>query len=94
MHHIDGNPLNNSIDNLEVIEHGEHQKNHSIKYHDKKVKCFYCGREFIWTAHSQRLFYSNASRVKNKDKERHIFCSKSCSGKYGRKLQLENKNRQ
>ena len=93
IHHIDGNPLNNSIENLEIVEHGEHQKEHRIKYHDKKVNCFYCGKEFIWTAHSQSIFYVNANRIENKGKERHVFCSKSCSGKYGRNIQLMNKKK-
>ena len=29
IHHIDGNPLNNDIANLEIIEHGKHQQLHN-----------------------------------------------------------------
>lgn len=47
IHRIGGNTLNNSIENLEIIEYGQHQENYSTKYHNKKVNCFYCGKEFI-----------------------------------------------
>jgi len=30
IHHIDGNPLNNSIYNLELVEHSQHEKFHKI----------------------------------------------------------------
>lgn len=62
VHHIDGNPLNNDISNLEVIKHGEHQRMHSTKYYDKMAICSYCGKEFMWSSLSQRNHNSNKKR--------------------------------
>lgn len=31
VHHIDGNKINNNINNLQVIEHGEHKRLHATK---------------------------------------------------------------
>lgn len=39
VHHIDGDTLNNDISNLEIKNHGEHQKEHSTKYYDKITNC-------------------------------------------------------
>ena len=41
INHIDGNPLNNNIDNLEIKLLGEHQRQHSVKYYDKEAKRTY-----------------------------------------------------
>ena len=88
VHHIDNDYTNNNIENFQIIKHGEHQKQHSTKYHDKYITCDYCGKEFLWSAKQQKIWNSNKSRKSNNDKERHVFCSKSCSGKYGRAKQL------
>lgn len=32
IHHIDGNKLNNNIENLEAISHGEHSRRHMCEY--------------------------------------------------------------
>lgn len=38
VHHINGNPQNNDLANLEVVQHGEHQKAHNpCKYKDKEA---------------------------------------------------------
>lgn len=63
VHHKDENPLNNNISNLEVRLHGEHQAEHSTKYHDKVAVCRWCGKEFLWTAKQQRTFNGNKRRV-------------------------------
>lgn len=62
IHHKDGNKLNNSIDNLELILHSEHSKMHhkgkSFKMHLKSK-----------ITHSKNTSSSNYFRVyKNKDK--------------------------
>ena len=88
VHHIDGNPLNNDILNLEIKYHGEHQREHFTKYFDREVVCANCGKSFIWTAKKQRTWYSNASRKKNRNKRRRVFCSNNCAGTFGRKEQL------
>ena len=84
VHHIDGDPLNNDLDNLEIISHGEHQRMHSTIYQDKEMICDVCGKKFIWTPIRQRRYYTDLKRNKN----RIITCSKNCSSLYGRREQL------
>ena len=87
VHHIDNNPLNNDMSNLEIQLLGEHQKHHMPpKYHDKKVICTQCGQEFIITAKQQRTRTCNQSR-KNKTHSDKYFCSKHCVGLYGTQIQ-------
>ena len=39
VHHIDGNPFNNSLDNLQIMKQAEHIKHHNIKLiSGKKIK--------------------------------------------------------
>lgn len=84
VHHIDGDPLNNDINNLTIMNIGEHQRFHNNrKYEDKEVECYYCHKKFTWTALQQR--YSNS----NKHRHAHTaFCSRRCAGLYGREEQL------
>lgn len=86
VHHRDEDPLNNTIGNLQVRLHGEHQAEHATKYYDTTTKCGWCGKEFLWTAAQQRKFYSNRRDCKNFSEE--PFCSRQCSGKYGKSIQL------
>ena len=79
VHHKDENPLNNEIDNLEVIDHKEHDRQHGLsnknrKYKDKEMTCPICNKIFIWTARQQSGFYSH-NCINGP------FCSRSCSGK-------------
>lgn len=85
--HIDGNPLNNSIENLQVLKLGQHQKLDIIRNKDIVVKCQYCKREF--TIKGSKLSQRNRTdRIQTG-----YFCSKECSGKYGREIQLHRKNK-
>lgn len=79
VHHKDGNTDNNSIDNLEIRLHGEHQKEHSIKYVDTTETCMICGCQFTMSASKWRRFFSDLSRENSK--ARILTCSKSCAGK-------------
>ena len=88
VHHKDGNPLNNDLANLEVKLHGDHQREHAIKYTDKNARCENCGREFLWTANKQANWTINSRRKCYKGKKKHIFCSNKCAGSFGRKEQL------
>lgn len=88
VHHKDGNPLKNELDNLELKLLGEHQKEHSTKYYDKIATCGWCGEEFIWTAKQQNDFNKNRNR-KNRHHINSPFCSKKCAGKYGKYMQLK-----
>ena len=89
VHHIDGDFTNNDISNLEIVNHGEHQRHHSQKYYDKLMICPICGKEFLWTAKKQRSFYNNINRKKqrNHNISKQPFCSSHCSGLYGKREQ-------
>ena len=91
VHHRDNNPLNNELDNLEIINEAEHARRHQTKYHDKIMECPWCGCLFLWTAHQQQQFYSNISRKipKNNTTIGIPFCSKHCTGSYVRNEQLK-----
>ena len=83
IHHIDGNPLNNDVNNLTIINNGEHQRIHMQKYIDKEMICPICGTKFIWTALQQQRFTSHeCQRKKAKNPSSKPFCSKSCRAKY------------
>lgn len=84
VHHIDGNYDNNDISNLMIVSHGEHQREHSLKYRDKTAICDVCGKSFIWTGARQRGYYADIRRGKH----RIITCSWECSSRYGRWKQL------
>src|SRR5574344_566891 len=86
IHHIDGNPLNNDINNLEIRMLGEHQREHSQKYFDKMMICPICKKEFLWTAKEQRTFHQNQHRKRYKNSAKQPFCSKRCSGIFGSKI--------
>ena len=46
VHHIDGNGLNNELDNLEILSWGEHKRKHSGSYlYGKNFKCSVCCEE-------------------------------------------------
>lgn len=86
VHHKDENPLNNDISNLMIMSQRDHAAIHARKYYDTMATCDWCGKEFLWTGKQQQYFYSNqrnhsygASRP---------FCSRACSGSYGRQVQM------
>ena len=89
VHHIDGDPRNNDISNLSIKYHGEHQREHSMKYFDKEIICDNCGKRFLWTAKQQCQWVSNSQRPKNKGKTRHHFCCKHCAAQFNRRKQLK-----
>lgn len=84
VHHIDGDVMNNSVDNLQIIKHGEHQRLHMKQYFDKQAICQVCGKQFLWTAKRQSNYYRDLRR----NKKRIISCSKNCSSYVGRMTQL------
>ena len=77
--HIDGNLLNNNINNLLILDRKVHCENDATRNKDITVNCEYCGKEF--TIEGDKLSYRNR-RFSG------YFCSKSCSGNYGRDIQL------
>ena len=82
VHHKDLNPLNNKMSNLVIMTDSEHAKEHMTKYYDTTAICGWCGKEFTWTAKHQKNFYSN--RRNHGQKSELPFCSRECSGRYGR----------
>lgn len=85
VHHIDGNPENNSLENLEIKIHGKHQKEHNPKkYKPKKHKCDLCGKKFTWSVNAQRFH----ARWLRKGIKKPILCSKHCIGTYGKQEQI------
>jgi hypothetical protein len=42
VHHIDGNFINNSLDNLQIVDKAEHVRAHNQKYEELDVKCVNC----------------------------------------------------
>lgn len=79
--HIDKNPLNNDISNLQVLKRSEHASLDAIRRGDLRVKCHYCGKEFVINGIKQSQ--SNRKRTG-------YFCSKRCVGKYGKSIQIGN----
>lgn len=80
--HIDGNPLNNDLSNLQIIKRNKHSYRDAYRNNDIEVSCKMCGKKFI--IKGSKLSCRN--RV-----DRHqsgYFCSKKCTGKYGRMIQL------
>lgn len=80
VHHIDGNPLNNDINNLAIIEHSKHDSMHTRKYYDKYVECQVCHKIFLWTAKKQSTYQCQL----NQNKNRGICCSRRCSYWFGK----------
>ena len=46
IHHINGNPLDNRIENLQIIDVVSHNRLHKQKYPDLKT-CWNCGQSFM-----------------------------------------------
>ena len=85
--HIDKNPLNNEIFNLRVLNRDEHCKNDAKRNESVKVKCSFCGKEFEIEGKKIR----NRNRIGGKNNRRIMsgyFCSKTCSGMYGKMIQM------
>lgn len=73
VHHKDGNPNNNNIENLEIMTRSEHAKLHHIPKKLISLTCPICKIEFT-IAYSQYKKRSKHSTCP-------VYCSRSCSGK-------------
>lgn len=84
VHHIDGNPVNNDISNLELIEsRSAHASLHGAAAHQAALlhlTCIECGVKFSRDGHDER-----GHRKKGK---KGPFCGKPCAGRWSRKQQL------
>ena len=82
IHHIDGNPLNNDLNNLAVITRSAHSKLDSQRRKSVNVSCLEC----------KKLFTIDGSKIRYREiGKAGPFCSRNCSGKYGKKVQLGHK---
>lgn len=79
--HLDFDFMNNDINNLRLLPRDEHSANDTRRVKLIKFNCNECNKEF---ERSPRLV-----RDKSKKGNTGIFCSRSCAGKYSRKLQLK-----
>lgn len=91
VHHIDGNPSNNDVSNLKVINHVEHERQHGTKYYyeDKEMICPICGNHFIWSVSSQRNKRREISCGRNKGSG--PYCSCHCRGIANQQEQMRRK---
>jgi hypothetical protein len=78
--HLDFNFNNNNLDNLRVVDRATHSGDDTRRVKLIDLKCAECGKNF---QRSPRLL-----RDKTKKGKVSIFCSRSCAGKYSRKVQL------
>lgn len=90
VHHKDKDPLNNEFYNLEVIVRKEHAKQDAnVKYKGGFYVCPICDRNFFLTGKQESEWNRNKVRIEKRGKI-YIgpFCSRSCSGIYGREVQM------
>lgn len=79
VHHIDGNPLNNDLSNLTILTRINHAKQDALHRKDVQAKCIWC----------DKVFTIKGSKLRQRERDKAgPFCSKSCSGKYGKYVQL------
>jgi len=82
VHHKNRNKHDNAIKNLEVLTKSVHIQQHGLQVKKKiaKCKCPECGVVFL------RAY--NQTHLIKKTKYNFVCCSRSCSGKFKRKIQL------
>jgi hypothetical protein len=78
--HIDSNIDNNDLSNLKVVPRAEHSANDTRRVLPATLKCSWC----------KNLFERSPRVVRDKHRKgvSGAFCSRSCSGKYARAIQL------
>lgn len=81
--HLDGNPLNNDLSNLTILNRSEHSKTDAIRVNDVILTCQWCNKNFLVKGSKLR------QRLRS-DRNSNSFCSKQCSGKYGQSVQIGN----
>ena len=74
VHHIDGNPRNNKIENLELMDFKIHSTKHGFAraHDDWEGICNYCGKKVIKK-------WKNRPNLK---KYKHTFCNRTCMGEF------------
>ena len=77
--HIDKNPLNNSIENLQVLCRSEHASLDVKRIKPVYSNCTYCGKKIELTKNQRRKDRKNKG----------VFCSEICSGRYGSEVKKD-----
>lgn len=78
VHHIDGNPKNNNINNLQLLTQKEHMQLHNkLKTKYININCGYCNKQIT----IRKKYYD--WKIKNGQKK--FYCSRQCIG-YSRKF--------
>jgi hypothetical protein len=87
VHHINEQKKDNRIENLEVLDFREHIRFHKFQQGKNMVvlKCPSCGEEFEREKRQTHLI---------KKKNNYTCCSKKCSGKLSRQIQLYGRTHQ
>lgn len=75
--HIDRNYLNNSLDNLRIVDKVFHAQEDAVRVFVNEISCQICNNKFK-PSKSQRNTYYKAGP----------FCSRKCAGKYGKSVQI------
>ena len=69
IHHIDHNPANNNISNLQCLTKNQHMSIHNSKADTVHLTCLNCGKTFTFSKRGRKLFCSiqcgNEHRAKN-----------------------------
>lgn len=80
--HIDKNPLNNNISNLQVLNRSEHAHLDCKRLLAQTFTCPVCGEVFTLTGIKLSRCLTDRKRGKSGP-----FCSRKCTGKYGTQVQ-------
>lgn len=72
LHHVDGDRLNDKLENLELLDHGEHSRI-TNGMAPLEFTCIYCGKSFLVSKHRERIrkFCSYACFAKAPRTEEH-----------------------
>jgi hypothetical protein len=82
VHHKDGNPLNNSLSNLEIVDAVEHVREHARKYPVLSIKnCAHCFKEITLT--NKQLSAKTREMRRGKSLSGY-YCSRKCRGYAGK----------
>ena len=77
--HHDGNKLNDDISNLRLMSVVDNAKKDAVHIDDIYVKCAWCQTLFKLRKEQRKRSMKNCAGP---------FCGRSCSGKYGKAIQL------
>lgn len=83
VHHKNGKPQDNRIENLEITTRGEHCKLHHPKLSKETCICDLCGKQYQIAAREVRY------KINHNEK---FFCSRQCIGKYNFRKRARSSN--